>query len=314
MFKKKHEEAEQQHSIEVAQLRTEYEEVTQKLNANTIDAFSTFMLLNEHLGNEVFQNKNITYTVELGIAGVLSFMAYKNGISYEYSYLPLVRAGSFVAKDASYSQKESIKQKLSQYLPTESYSDEVDLFLDFVFDLAIAYASPNFSMSLLVSGANSVSNYLEASFGSDYVMTSTNCCTRCLINGISDGMALLFALSNILHVLMGANKYPIYNVVSTLLGTKYIYEISNILSAKALDLVGITVENIVEGIEAVKEYGTDIINNTINTGECVMWKESSLSIDGNQLNDASQPMHCKLDANLDHYHNVDSMMMHSNFM
>ena len=151
-----------------------HEEVTQKLNANVVDTFSTFMLLNEHLGNEVFQNKNITHTVELGIAGVLSFMAYNNGISYEYTYLPLVRAGSFVAKDASYSQKESVKQKLSQYLPTESYSDEVDLFLNFVFDVAIAYASPNFSISLLVSGANSVSNYLESSFGSDYVMTSTN--------------------------------------------------------------------------------------------------------------------------------------------
>ena len=338
-YRRLYKEAEQQHSSEVAQLRQEHEEevrkitankvsiisqiekgydsklqeemltfresTQQKFNADIVDEFSTFMLLNEHFGDTFFQNKNTTYTVELGVAGVLSAMAYKNGISYEYTYLPLVRALAFIAKDAAYSQKESVKQKLSQYLSTESYYDEVDLSLNFVFDTAIAYVSPNFSMSLLVSGANSVSNYLEISFGSDYIMTSTNG----LSNAIGGGIASLFALSN-KHVLMGANKYPIYNVVSTLLGTKYIYEISNILSAKALDLVGITPENVVEGAEAVKEHAIDIMN----TGECVMWKESSLSVDGNQLNDASQPMHCKLDANLDHYHNVDSMMMYSNFM
>ena len=185
----------------------------QKLNANVVDEFSTFMLMNEHFGNEVFQNKSTIYTVELGIASVLSTIAYKNGMKHEYMYLPMLRAGLFVAKDASYSQKESIKQSLGRYLPIENHTNEIDLLLNFVFDVAIAYASPNFYMSFLVSGANSVSDYLEASFGSGYSTLSTNY----LSMAASAFAALLFASHN-KHVLMESNKYPIYNAVSYPIG------------------------------------------------------------------------------------------------
>ena len=117
--KRLYEEAEKQHKIEIAQLKKDYEEevqritadkvniisqveagyinklqehndnllsfketTRQKLNVDTVDEFSTLMLLNEHFGNAVFQNKSTTYVVELGIASVLSTVAHKSGMSY----------------------------------------------------------------------------------------------------------------------------------------------------------------------------------------------------------------------------------------
>lgn len=68
--------------------------------------------------------------------------------------------------------------------------------------------------------------------------------------------ASLFAAHN-KHVLMESNKYPIYDTVSYLLGTKCIYEITNVPTTKTQGLAGITPENIVEGMETLNEYATE---------------------------------------------------------
>ena len=72
-----------------------------------------------------------------------------------------------------------------------------------------------------------------------------------------------------------------YNTVSYLLGTKCIYEITNILTTKTQGLVGITPENIVERMETLKEYVimADVATEDGKTIECYWCNDPSLVID-----------------------------------
>jgi Ran GTPase-activating protein (RanGAP) involved in mRNA processing and transport len=152
-----------------------------------LDILATSMLLNEHLGSDVFGTKESQYTTAIILAITSSTLGYQAGA--QSFYIPIVRAGIFTSKDYMSNNLEAkIIDVLNQHDAINHYNPGfMSIAVKTVCNIAISLASPSFTHTFAVNTLSSISNQLDAKSNSEHAAVGGVIATKQLLENYTAG-------------------------------------------------------------------------------------------------------------------------------